>query len=557
MYKLKKQLSEKTAELEENRAEIEKLTQLSQEAIEKDEFDKAGEIEELINSKSQAQELLKDSILELNQEIISVRERELMYHSMASKAYTEVKDSFTKLKETMQKEYEEFKLKDASRHKNDQFKLKKMKEKLENLSQNLEIDKENLRLEEEKIDSLIKSQSVEVFNELENLNKKKTQTLLEIEELKRLLEEKYSYVDSLNIDIEAKENEIDAIKSNFKPEFKKLNTKRVNVEESQKDYDEQIKELVLMENNFNSNESYSEEKLIKYSKKIEEYSVEIFKFTNLTETVNINIVKMKENFTKENELKSKLHLLEMSYQQSIQTIENTKNEVVLLDLNNKKLESEIIGLDLKLPGLEEEKAKYVTSKNFKEAGRVSSELKKIAESKVGLNSKIEANNTLIKKLLISKEENKESLSEITNQIENCKLKLKAANYEGLLMLKNCYSELIESTKTSDFILLNNQEEYLFSINKGLEQIEREINTLEFDSYIQELYIKNKEEEKILKEEIKNQHNLNVVDVKNEKNENLEKLNDDNNTETEKEENINECISQNLVQEEISNKGNFI
>ena len=50
---------------------------------------------------------------------------------------------------------------------------------------------------------------------------------------------------------------------------------------------------------------------------------------------------------------------------------------------------------LKIPSLEEEKQKYVISKNFKEAGKISGELKAQKEEKDKLSSKIQENKSKI------------------------------------------------------------------------------------------------------------------------------------------------------------------
>eukprot|EP00340_Litonotus_pictus_P011919 CAMPEP_0170536550 /NCGR_PEP_ID=MMETSP0209-20121228/102199_1 /TAXON_ID=665100 ORGANISM="Litonotus pictus, Strain P1" /NCGR_SAMPLE_ID=MMETSP0209 /ASSEMBLY_ACC=CAM_ASM_000301 /LENGTH=1117 /DNA_ID=CAMNT_0010837923 /DNA_START=25 /DNA_END=3377 /DNA_ORIENTATION=- len=495
IFSIKKKISKVHSQLISFKEMFDRLTKEEEEAIEKEDYTLAGEIEEELTSKKALEEELKVQFKALNDELVQLRERELMSYSLSLKAYSDVKDSFFKLKDSMNKELEDFKTKDVSKHKNDQFKIKKMKEKLENMSQNLDIDKENLRAEEDKIDSLIKSQSIDVFNELDNLNKKKKETMNEIEELKRLLDEKYAFVDGLNIHIESKENEIDAIKSNFKPEFKKLNTKRNNVKEAQGDFEDQTKELESMEVQYKRNEEHNNDKHARIEKKIEDYSSEVNKYQEITEKVDSEIKRMKENLSKENELKSKLHLMEMDYQQGLSLIENTKNDIVLLEMNNKKLESDIIGLDLKVPALEEEKVKYVTAKNFKEAGRVSSELKKITESKNNLNSSIEQNHVKINQLSSSKQSSVENIAKVFKDIEECKVSLQCVNYEGLLMLKDCYTENMKNTDILENSHQGVSEETLDSLI-----VNREIEELELLPFIQKEYVQKKlEKERLLRE----------------------------------------------------------
>ena len=501
MSLLKKDIFEINNELNKIKLEKDSLNLQSSQAIEEEDYERAGIIEESIEKLKIKEKDIKEKLQEKNETLISIRERELINYSMTSKAYVEVKNSFESLKETMKKEMDIFKTKDLSKHKNDQFKIKKMKEKLDNMQQNLELDKESLKLEEEKIDNLIKSQSIDVFNELDSLNQQKEKALVEIEELKKQLEEKYNFVDGLNVEIESKENEIDAIKSNFKPEFKKLNTKRKNVDEGQKDFEEQSQQLNEMENDYAKNQDINNKKEEEITRKINVYTDEIKKYDDYSSKNTQQMQKMQENFKEENELNSKLYLIELDYQQSFAKLENTKNEITLLELNNKKLDSDIIGLELKIPALEEEKVKFVTSKNFKEAGRVSSELKKIAENKSLIQKKIVENN---ENILLLQEKNKkiiENNQSTKDEIEEIKVKILGVKYQGLLMLKDSYTNLInfsfEKGERNESLFTElekyginckNISEVNELLTSGLNQIEYEISELEENEYIKTEFI---------------------------------------------------------------------
>ena len=63
------------------------------------------------------------------------------------------------------------------------------------------------------------------------------------------------------------------------------------------------------------------------------------------------------------------------------TIQKNSESINTLEVNIKKLESEIAVINMKMPALEEEKKSFVSAKNFKEAGRVSNELKAFLENK--------------------------------------------------------------------------------------------------------------------------------------------------------------------------------
>ena len=354
-----------------------------------------------------------------------------------------------------------------------------MKEKLENMEKNIEIDKESLREEQEKIDAFIMSQSSEVFIEKKELEDKKQEVLLEIEELRRQLENKLAIVDTLDQKLEAKENEIDAIKSNYEPEFKKLNTKKTKYEEALADFSDQTKKFSIMETSYNQSKIQLANKIEALNSKIKTYTEEEDKYNDLLSNCNSEIAIMKQILNKENDLNSKQILLKMNLEQLENSIETSKNEIHLTELNNKKLESDIISLDLKVPGLEEEKAKYVTSKNFKEAGKVSAELKKLIEGKNQILSYIEQNNEKIELLKHTKEAAQINLISVTKQLEENILEQKLAKYEDLIFLRNSHIELSKEDSSST------------ELKKALEQINSEIKELEMCEYIQDKIIKEK------------------------------------------------------------------
>ena len=72
-------------------------------------------------------------------------------------------------------------------------------------------------------------------------------------------------------------------------------------------------------------------------------------------------------------------------------IESHHGKIQVLNVNNKIMQGEINQIEIKLPSLEEEKKSYISIKNFKEAGRVSKELKESIEKKNQNMNKIEKN----------------------------------------------------------------------------------------------------------------------------------------------------------------------
>ena len=93
-------------------------------------------------------------------------------------------------------------------------------------------------------------------------------------------------------------------------------------------------------------------------------------------------IEIKENLLKkENDIYSMIQEKNLNIQKNQNNINEHKTKIQNLNVNIKLMESEITQIEIKLPALEEEKKGFVQTKNFKEAGRVSHELKASIEKK--------------------------------------------------------------------------------------------------------------------------------------------------------------------------------
>ena len=146
------------------------------------------------------------------------------------------------------------------------------------------------------------------------------------------------------------------------------------------------------------------------------------------------------------------------------------------------MQSEITQIEIKLPALEEEKKGFVQSKNFKEAGRVSNELKASIQKK-------EKNAEIIEKNKNDIEILNQQLKEFDSQIEKLKEE-KKENEKELNKLR--YHYLNDNLKT-----MNSYLSFNTSNNDLLEEIsitKEDINNLLEIDYIKEIYDKEKENE---------------------------------------------------------------
>lgn len=491
IHLLKSKLLSKEKELSSLFKELEFLAQQEEEAINNNNFDDAQHIEETISENKEKISKINLNISSLKSEMITYREQELLIIRNKWKILEETCNSLTKLKSQEEYQLETFTNTDISKHKNENIKIKKLKEKLDFLKNNLDSDKLYIDEEEEKITKVIKSQSSGVFEELDELNLNKDSILDEIEKLKKLLDEKYSELDSVNKLIESKEIEIDAIKSNFNHEFNKLNYKKKNYEESLKDYQDQETLYENMKKNYHNDEIKFSEKTNHMKKNIIDLENELKEYKSKFHILFEDLSKKEFLLKSENEILSKIHLIEMKYEKTNQQKERDMVEIQKLELMNKKLEAEVLGWNMKIPSLEEEKKGFVLLKNFKEAGRVSNELKNILENKNQNLSSIEENKISVNQMKSDIENIHIELTKIKEHKEKEEKEFNINKYEYFTGYKDELNILYANLKGR-----NHNKNDIENVGEEIVFVDSELEVLEKFDYILEKFPKKKVQEQV-------------------------------------------------------------
>lgn len=438
-HNLKKRKHFKEIEKMNLKKELEKLLILEDQAINKNDFDEAQNIEnKIIEIKKFLAELASQGD-DFNVEIINLREEELQAISNKSEILEGTCMKLLTLKAKIEKDIDIFNNSQLAKHKNDNIKIKKLAEKLQFLKTDIEEKKAYIDEEEGKINQVIKSQSADIFEELDVLKNSKYDILEEIHKLEQLLEQKYSQLDKIDKQIESKDGEIEAIKSTYSHEFNKINIKKVNYEDKLKDYNDQNLILDEMKNCFNQNQINIDKQINEMSCFIKDIEGEISEMKNNILNVEHEFIKRKNLLKDEKEIELKINNIESTINALIQKKTEESNQINNLTGAIKKLETELVSCEIRIPSLEEEKKSYVVAKNFKEAGRVSNELKALNETKIKNQSIIQAHQGLILEL---KKQIKIIDSDLTlKEKESCDIYIESniTRYEYLL----CYQKQIQ------------------------------------------------------------------------------------------------------------------
>ncbi len=482
----------------------ENLIKEEQKAIDDNDYDKADNIENRIKDiKNKANEILL-KIEEETHSLMSIKKKEIELNNNLLSDVNDVTTGYDKLKNKLEEKIDNFTNNELAKHEGENIRLEKLNEKLEFLKTNLEQDKSYINNEETKINNLIKGQSAGIFENLENLNKDKNALLDEIAEIKKKLQEKEKDLDKLNLKIENKEKEIDAIKSNFNYEFKKIDMKKKNYEDNLKDYEDQNIRYNNELKAYNEKDEQNKKYLEDLNKELNYYNEQINTNKNEYNNKKNDIEKKETLINEENSLHNKIFESNKKINEINEKIESHHSKIQVLNVNNKIMQGEINQIEIKLPALEEEKKSYVQIKNFKEAGRVSKELKQSIEKKNQNINKIEKNKKEIEKF-------EAELKKYQNDIEN--LEKENQQFEKDLDITK-YKNLINALNTmNDFYNKGQKNGKIFDeINLTQEQI----NKLKIKDHVLQ-YIKdnaNKEEEKTISINMNDNNNNGLMNVNN-------------------------------------------
>ena len=482
----------------------ENLIKEEQKAIDDNDYEKADNIENRIKDIKNKCNEISLKIEEETNLLMDIQKKEIQINNNLLIDISDVSSGYNTLKSKLDEKIENFNNNEMAKHEGENIRLEKLKEKLEFLKNNLEQEKTIIDNEESKIDTLIKGQSAGIFESLENLNKDKKVIMDEIEEIKKKLNLKERELEKLNIKIDNKQKEIDAVKSNFNFEYKKIEIKKKNYEDNINDYkmqDERYNtELKLfkekdMENksimdNLNKELNYLNDKIKENQKIYEDKKDDINKKENL--------------INEENDYHKKIFDIIKKMKETNIKIESHRSRIQVLNVNNKIMQGEINQIEIKLPSLEEEKKSYISIKNFKEAGRVSKELKDSIEKKNININKIEKNKKDIEKFESELKKYQEEIENYENENQKLEKELDVYKYKNLINAVNTMNKFYENEQKNSKIL----EE----IKLTKEQIDKLRLKEHVKKYIQEN-----------SDDIKDTNNIEIQKTENDYNKNAEKI----------------------------------
>ena len=307
---------------------------------------------------------------------------------------------------------------------------------------------ENLNKADEEFKVKFEEETKDLTSEIKDLDDKKNNLLDEIEEIKRKLQEKENELQDVNNEIDSKENEKEEIKKKYENDEEYMK-KKTDKEEKEKEYNFAVKVL----NNFkqiseDNKEQYKskfeeisriiktiEDNRLNYPKKVESNKELIDTLTNIFKYNEENLKKMHENEKKIKEYSAKI-------------VENNE-KIEVLDLQNKRINSEIISVDANIENLEDIKKSLVAKKQCKEAQNTNNEIKKNQTNKQGLTELLNGNKQEIDSLMKDNNEQNEQSEKLVKENEAYDKQIKENNNKYIKSYRDILKDFYENVDEND------------------------------------------------------------------------------------------------------------
>lgn len=326
--------------------------------------------------------------------------------------------------------------------------------KTEEANNEYQLSLENLKKAEEEFLKKFEEETLGLTNEINELDNQKNSLLKTIEEIEQQLLAKKHELNEVNLRIQDKSNEKEEIRKKYENEDDYVLKKQDKVEKENQ-YNYSLKIL----NNYKQISIDNEEK---YKQKIEEISKIISSVENNKSLFPKRIItneKLVETltqiFTYDEENLKKLHENEKNIDELSSKIIENNEKIEVLDLQNKRINSEIVSVEANIENFEDIKKSFVAKKQFKEAQATNNEIKKYQTNKQSLTELLNGNKDEINSLTQENNAQNESKQKLIQENESLNMIIKENNDKYIKsyfdILKDFYENFDENDADINFV----------------------------------------------------------------------------------------------------------
>eukprot|EP00931_Biecheleriopsis_adriatica_P086285 TRINITY_DN60995_c0_g1_i1.p1 TRINITY_DN60995_c0_g1~~TRINITY_DN60995_c0_g1_i1.p1 ORF type:complete len:1117 (+),score=359.09 TRINITY_DN60995_c0_g1_i1:45-3395(+) len=346
----------------------------------------------------------------------------------------------------------------------------------------LEKDSDNLKEEWQQVTEAIDQQTTEHVEERDKAGRERAALDEEIQELQRLLEKKLEQRKALTEVVDSCEIRIASIRSKFEKQLSRLEGKQKRLEEAQREVEVDSQQVVEMETTLQREEKELKEQADQHRHQLRDIRTESRALRKqrrfVAQNVQLRVVWQKLMEPCQDALNQARQAWESITHKCVELSASSASQ----EAEAAKLRSQIDAAVQALPGLEAEKKLAVASRSFKEAGRLTEEIRRRDEDKKKFETELEALQAGLasarEALGSCRQSEQDAQAELLRTEESCAL-------EELRVLRHQVSDLEELCKTpslsssdrrlfeQEVCIFQRQQEHLSKKHKiGLESLEQ-------------------------------------------------------------------------------------
>ena len=406
------------------KTDLQKIEQEQERACESEEFDKADAMNATINNVKHCITLADTDLRKLVAEIADLskaKDKEFAQQVTQTKGTDRqlrlfLTEQQKKLKEAVSKQ-ETFKEDETER-------LKFEIDRIESESESFAASMDQLNSEKGRIESSIADQCKVELEEEGQLMHRKGVIDLEIEALRKQLQEKEDESEEICQALERTRNDIDVVRSRFSRQLQRINAREQALAKSKSEIESDRKILDEQREGFEDRKQELDKEIEDYNARVSAVERELKIATILTKTLESRERKRTEVQSKKESQRARLADLRehvcMAEQQSRILAQQQSDAQVQIAAKRSLVNS----AELSVPRLEQEKKSAAAQRNFKEAGRLSKELKQLIADKeaateelVALENEAQSFESTLKEQLAKKREKEVELDALQRDID--------------------------------------------------------------------------------------------------------------------------------------------
>ena len=423
------------------------VTLKQQNAIAKEDFEAAESCEAGIN---ECKQNLDREEVALEKLLAEIRELALMKEKLTQEQVAKISSFAGGLEDMERVQKEKIEAHESvieSRKKNDAKRLEVLEQKLELEEEHVISDKKSLEEDRENLDAKIQAETSS-FNDEKNVwETQRKDVQAEIDDLAAALQKKQREMETIVAKIAENEAGIQNVMDKYLPRNNELSARKQNLEEKEESCEVQRLRIQEIKNSINSNDESSnteKEQLVHSLQTIRSSQ----KFVSIVSSTLKEIGSLRSSITdivsEAAEHKKKIDVEIDLAKQSFSVAKAQEGEI---EARVEEYRNKLAIIDERLPALNGEKKRAIQAKNFKAAGRVTSEIKKMTADREVVSKEMDGANM----------ELNESVS-LSNDLQD---KVQAKE-----------EELLEKSKEYDYHRLDIERKQRKLINRALRRIKR-------------------------------------------------------------------------------------